>query len=459
MTGVFDINVDKLDFNKIRICGQTGHSGQAHFSREVRTKTDLLQCVRKNTLIAFVQQCRMHNIDALHACSLHLTMLLMSKCTDRKQLCANFLSFVADTHESVEIEDGATTAIDSTQSHALQSTSDWVALFDYIEVANLSERLRKALLENPRVDVFVKATRHIFAPNAEIESFIRPMLCTILMYIPAANMLERVLLAQGPQQRDIEVMCLRGVNTYVDQCQHMSKESTVDAISLLMQAIRVNPSFHTDIAGIVDASTDDQAPRGDSVKRPFSLRRRVQETQGAAVLHRALLFDDWKHEMKFSVNISLNTQRLLYFMCAQVAPLDPSVMTAFFDQQMLAKTSAVNLERIDADAVCAVIHTLRVYQYNIKDLKEFRIQCLVGFNAATRAKLTLPVVLQLYVACWQHASIREHCWRSIIPVYNFAIISRCDEFRSKYAYEQLSVFQTLIHCHTGPRTAFEAVQV
>jgi len=269
-------------------------------------------------------------------------------------------------------------------------------------------------------------------------------------------MLERVLLAQGPQHRDIEVMCLRGVNSYVDQCQHMSNESTIEAISLLIQAVRVHPSFQTDIAGVVDETFDEKRTRGDSVKRTFSLRRRVQETQGAALLHRAMLFDEWKHEMKFSVNISLNTQRLLYFMCAQVAPLDASAMTAFFDQQMLAKTFAVNLERIDADAVCAVIHTLRVYQYNIKDLKEFRIQCLVGFNAATRAKLTLPVVLQLYVACWQHQSIREHCWRSIIPVYNFAIISRCEEFRSKYEYEQLSVFHTLLHCHTGPRTAFDS---
>jgi hypothetical protein len=65
-----------------------------------------------------------------------------------------------------------------------------------------------------------------------------------------------------------------------------------------------------------------------------------------------------------------------------------------------------------------------------------------------RQTLTLPVVFQLYVACWQHPSIREQCWRSIIPVSNFAITSRCNEFRQKYAYEQLSVLQTLLYCHT-----------
>jgi hypothetical protein len=452
MAGVFDISVDKLDFSKIRICGHAGVTGESQVSREERTKTDLLLCVRKNTLIAFVQQCRMHNVDALHPCSLQLTILLMSKCTDRKRLCENFLSFVADTHESVEIDDGATTAIDGTESHALQSTSDWVALYSYIEVAHISESLRRALLENARVQVFVQATRHIFPVNAEIEVFVRPMLCTLLMYIPAANMLERVLLAQGPQPRDIEFLCLRGVNAYVDQCQHMPNDVTVEAISLLMRSIRVHPSFHTDIAGVVDVPVDDHSARVDPARRHFSLRRHLRDTQGATVLHRAMLFDDWKHEMKFSVNISLATQRLLYFMCAQVSPLEASALAPFFDPQMLAKTFAVSLERIDAEAVIAVIKTLRVYQYNIKDLKEFRIQCLTGFNAAVRAKLNeLPIVLQLYVACWQHPSIREHCWRAILPVYNFAITSRLDEFRSKYPFEQLSVLQTLLHCHTGTR--------
>ena len=457
MAGVFDISVDKLDFSKIRICGQAGNTSEAQASREERTKTDLLLCVRKNTLIAFVQQCRMHNVDALHPCSLQLTILLMSKCTDRRQLCANFLSFVADTYESVEIDDGATTAIDGTDSHALQSTSDWVALYSYIEVVHLSESLRRALLQNPRVQVFVQATRHIFAPNAEIEAFVRPMLCTLLMYIPAANMLERVLLAQGPQPRDIEVLCLKGVNTYVDQCQHMPNEVTVEAISLLMRAIRVNPSFHADIAGVVDVQVDEQHASVDPARRQFSLRRQLREAQGATVLHRAMLFDDWKHEMKFSVNISLATLRLLYFVCAQVTPIDTAALAPFFDPQMLAKTHAVSLERLDAETVTAVIKTLRVYQYNIKDLKEFRIHCLKGFNAAVRAKLNeLPIVLQLYVACWQHPSIREQCWRAILPVYNFAITARLEEFRSRYPYEQLSVLQTLLHCHTGTLTAAQA---
>jgi hypothetical protein len=450
MAGVFDINMDMLDFTKIRICGQAaGASSDTASSRETRTKSDLLLAVRQNTLVAFVQQCRMYNVDALHALSLQLVILLMSKCTDRQQLCAKFLQFSADSGGAVAIDESAATMIDGAESHALQSTSDWVALFGYLEVAHLSESERNALRENPRVAVFVKSTRHIFEEAAEIERFVVPMLCTVLMHIPATSMLERVLLAIGQQHRDIEVQCLRGVNAYVDQCQHMSNDVTIDAISLLVRAVRVRPEFLRDVVAVVDTATKHGELRAEAAKRQFSLRRHVKDQQSATLEHRALLFQDWRHEMKFSVNISLKTQKILYFIRAQEPPLDMSVLKSMFDANMLAKIFAVSLERIDAAAVRDVIRTLRIFQYNITSLIDFRTQCLSGFNATTQAKLTLPVVLQLYVACWQHASIRDECWRAVIEVSSFPIKKRCEEFRRTHAHEQLSVLRTLLHCHAG----------
>ena len=456
MSGVFDINLDKLDFNKIRMhAHSTAQNSDHQASREVRTRSDLLQCIRKNTLVAFVQQCRMYNIDALHVLSLQVAILLMSKCTDRMQLCTNFMSYAADAQQRIEVDESVTTIIDSNEAHALQSTSDWVSLFRYLEVVQLTEAERSALRSNARVAVFTKAMRPIFAETAEIEAFIRPMLCTILMHIPAASMLERVLLAEAPQHRDIEVMCLRAVNSYVDQCQHMSNDTNIEAISLLVRSVRVNASFHPDVAAVINVHTCNDSERTATSKKLFSLRRHIRDQQGATVLHRALLFAEWQYEMKFSVNVSPNTQRVLYFIRAQTQQVDMSSLKYMFDQQMLSKTLALSLERIDADAITAAIKTLRVYQYNIKSLLEFRTTCLIGFNQAVRQTLTLPVVLQLYVACWQHPSIREQCWRSIIPVSNFAITSRCNEFRHKYAYEQASVLQTLLYCHTENHKSVE----
>jgi len=55
-------------------------------------------------------------------------------------------------------------------------------------------------------------------------------------------------------------------------------------------------------------------------------------------------------------------------------------------------------------------------------------------------------VLQLYVATWQHESIREQCWQSIVGAYNYTISSSCELFRKKYAYEYEAVLQSLVRC-------------
>jgi hypothetical protein len=223
-----------------------------------------------------------------------------------------------------------------------------------------------------------------------------------------------------------------------------------------VRTIHIKPEFQKDVVAVIDVSNQDSAPATETTRRKFSLRRHIKEAQGGNVECRAMLFGQWQYDMKFSVNISLATQRLWYFIRAQIFQVDPSSLKSLLDPQMLAKMYSVNLERIDADVVCSVIKTLRVYQGNVESLLDFRTQCLVAFNAAVRLKLTPSVVLQLYVACWQHPSIREQCWRSVINVSNFAITTNCEEFRKKHKYEQLSVIQTLLYCHTENRKVMDA---
>lgn len=55
----------------------------------------------------------------------------------------------------------------------------------------------------------------------------------------------------------------------------------------------------------------------------------------------------------------------------------------------------------------------------------------------------MPQILQLYVCCYQHPSIRETCWRTVVPVWNFTIENACNKFREKYEYDVDSVVQTI----------------
>jgi hypothetical protein len=104
------------------------------------------------------------------------------------------------------------------------------------------------------------------------------------------------------------------------------------------------------------------------------------------------------------------------------------------------------LHQIDVTAVLLVIKSLRVYHNNIKSLLDFRTQCTLGINNAARSNLTQTTVLQLYVATWQHESIREQCWQSIIGVYNYTISSSCELFRKQNVFEYEAVLHSLVRC-------------
>lgn len=451
MTDIFDVSVEKLDFNRISVRPSAGAAKhQADASRDARGKQDMQQYMRDKTICGYIKLCRIFNIDPLHEISLHIVLILMSKNTDRVGVCRQFMQGLHTEHQGTNFDVEEATQLDVSEIHSLQSTSDWVTLLQYIEPAHIQEHERSALMKNERISVFVQALRQlqILGSECEVEAFVKPMLCTMLMNIPAANMLERVLLSGSAAQKDLEVKCLRAVNLYVDSCQHMPDSTQHEALLLLVLNIHVRASFKAEVYNALESATREQESQSDNAaQKKFSLREHLKLQQSIVTLHRAYLFDEWRAMQKFSVTISLKTQRLMYFIKAQQCTLDRALLNTFFEEQLVSKLLQGTLEQIDSGAVTTVIKTLRIYNYNIKRLLEFRTHCLVGFNQSIRKTLTLPIVLQLYVACFQHISIRDEIWKSIVPTLNYAITSRCEEFRRKYEYEFSSVMESLMRCH------------
>jgi hypothetical protein len=450
MTDIFDVNLENLDLSRISIRPNASAAKyQTDTARDARGKQDMHQIMRDKTISGYIKLCRIFNIDPLHDFSLHIVLILMSKNTDRVGVCRQFMQGV-DAEQSTNFDFETATQLDVGEIHSLQSTSDWVTLLQYIEHVPMQEHERSTLMKNERISVFVQSLRQlqILGSDCEVEVFVKPMLCTMLMNIPAANMLERVLLSTTASKKDLEVKCLRAVNLYVDSCQHMSDSTQHEALLLLVLNIYVHTSFKAEVYSALEIASREQVGQSDSAThKKFSLREHLKMQQSIVTLHRAYLFDEWKAMQKFSVTISLKTQRLMYFIKAQQCTLDRALLITFFEEQLVNKLVNGTLEQIDSGAITTVIKTLRIYNYNIKRLIEFRTHCLVGFNQNIRKTLTLPIVLQLYVACFQHSSIRDEVWKSIVPTLNWGITSRCEEFRKKYEYEFPSVMETLMRCH------------
>jgi len=451
MTDIFDVNVERLDFNRISIKSNSGASKYTMDTfRDDRGKQDMQQYMREKTISGYIKLCRIFNIDPLHEVSLHIVLILMSKSTDRVGVCRQFMQNIHIDDQNTNFDVDLATQLDINEIHSMQSTSDWVTLLQYIEPVQMQEHERVLMMKNERISIFVHALKNlqIMGSECDVELFVKPMLCTMLMNIPAANMLERVLLCSDAPRKDLEVKCLRAVNVYVDSCQHMPASTQHEALLLLVLSIHVHRIFKNEVLAALESATREQSGQSDTaVKKKFSLRRHIKTQQSIVTLHRAYLFDEWRAMQKFSVTISLKTQLLLYWIKAQQFNFDRAFMKTFFDEQLVNKLMQGTLEQIDVGVITTVIKTLRMYNYNIKGLLEFRTYCLVGFNQSIRKTLTLPTVLQLYVACWQHASIRDEVWKSIVPTLNYAITSRCEEFRKKHEYEFPGIMETLMRCH------------
>jgi hypothetical protein len=445
MNDVFNINLDELDIARIRIGSQRAPtSGQVrHVQRELE------QYMEQKSLMAFVKLCRTFNLDPLNVFSLHVILILMSKHSDRLQLVGKFIDSLHEEHrEKILLDLEAVESFDHTENTFLTSTGDWITLFQYIKLYTLCEADTQELENDMRLQLFITSMREaqVLSQDMNLEYIVKAFMSIYLINIPAAKILERVILQHDSVMRDNELRCLRTVNHFTDNSLHLHANTQTESMLLILKNIHATPDFFKVIGEVIEVCARDHVGKQTNHKKKFSLRRLISETNVSSQVQYIHTFENWSSQQKFSVTTSINTQRLFYFAKAQCIPIPQTVYLKFFDSALVEKVVEGTLHQIDITAVLLVIKSLRVYHNNIKSLLDFRTQCTVGVNTATRANLTRALVLQLYVATWQHESIREQCWQSIIGVYNYTISSSCELFRKKNAYEYEAVMHSLVKC-------------
>lgn len=445
MNDVFHINFDEFDIASMRI----GQRKPCATGDTRHVQRDLEHYVEQKSMVSFVKLCRIFNLDPLSRFSLHIIIILMSKHPSRVEVIDSFLNSLHDEHkQKILLDFDAVASFDYSENTFLTSTGDWIALLQYIRLYTLSEADRQELEKDMRLQLFVESMRQaqVLPESMDLEYIVRAFLSIYLINIPAAKILERVILQHDHGMRDIELRSLRTVHHFTDNSLHMPIETQQESMLLMLKNINATPEFYNVIADIIEVCAKDHVGKQTTHSKKFSLRRHMSQKSGSTHVQYVHTFGNWSSQQKFSVTTSLNTQRLFYFANAQTVVIPGDVYLKFFDASLVEKLVDGALHQIDVEAVLLVIKSLRVYHNNIKSLLDFRTQCTGGLNAATREKLTRAVVLQLYVATWQHDSIREQCWQSIVGAYNYTIHSSCELFRKKNTYEYEAVLHSLVKC-------------
>ena len=216
--------------------------------------------MEQKSLMSFVKLCQKFNLDPLNTFSLHLILIIMSKHPDRLDVIKSFTDVLHEEQRAkISLDLESVSSFDHCDNTFLTSTGDWIALLQYVRLYELCEADIHELKSDVRLDLFIKSMRYaqVLAEDMHLEYIVKAFLSIYLINIPAAKILERVILQHDRNMRDNELRSLRTVHHFTDNSLHMSVQTQKESMILILKNIHVTPEFFTSIADIIDVCARD----------------------------------------------------------------------------------------------------------------------------------------------------------------------------------------------------------
>ena len=442
-SSAFDINIGSL--HKLNI------------TKPKHTNNDLIVTRNESTLQKFCDLCKRINLDPLHPHSLPIAIIFMSKSKHGKAIVHTYAKCVG-CEDVISLLD--TDGEDAQRQLSLcegvfNSMSDWLHLLPYLEIQTTTSSAVLYAEHNPIVQRMTEALCEAnLRPHTSKKLSMSQLSLLALLYTsprctPAGKMLEKLHADISEQGPDGELKCLRAMSKFKDSVD--DEEAYAGMLVVLMRCFDIKDGFKRSVEMILRQRkiAQEQAQERKTALRSNRPLLRVYAEKAVQQKQHVLSqrsWHEWRTAIQFPVTASSHLQRLLYFICTQTEKADVQSYAHWYDPMLLARSKEVQVDTIDVEAILAVINSLRLYTSNIKHLIDFRAKCLHGLNAKARHELHLCQVLQLYIACFQHESVWEQCWKHILPIMNHTISSACKEFRQKYPYEVTEVVHNLGRC-------------
>lgn len=410
--------------------------------------------LEQNVCTKFCSLCSHFNIDPIDPYALQTIILLMCKSRESLRIASSYLELARISGIVLDPKFQFRT-VDDNQNESpfdhideiFSSISDWAILLAHVSVELDGDQLQ-AMDKNPIMSRMREALREACITQMLIPETHFLVLCLFYMSprgTLAPKMIERLCLRCGVASSDIELRCMRFVTRYMDATMdEMAQNKLYVDLALNLQ---VDSNFNTKIRSALSAAVE-----ASHVSDKVSSRQRIQLRYLAARLHSSNVlsysqtFENWRASHKFGNVTSTQIQKILYFIKVQETATPEDVYERLFTREILMRVRMGAVDRIDPRAITDIIKSLRVYGHNIQDLLDFRTECLLGLSITARKTLTLAQVAQLYISVFQHDSIWEECWRSVVNVMNHTIIAARAKFKAGHAYDTRGVCSNIINC-------------
>ena len=433
-------------------------------------KKELKSYFDRSTVAKYCTLCQNVNLDPSHPLSIHIIFIMFSKYRNKEAMIDKFRAYVKEQFPEMDFPPEIDyEAFDKEESrHFICSMSDWIVLIQYLEciplLQNATEESEDAIIMKERVFNLCSVVDYVNSVNysqlnlhypCDVTTCMRALLYISVQGISAVQMIERFYLNMETEStrgcNDLEVKCLRLISQFNDY--NTGEDEHMTSMAQILALFQPMPSFVTDVNFILakERNSAQEQASGNQSKR-FQLRKFIKTTQVSTEQEQSVSFESWVAQQHFPSTMSKQLQQLLYFIHVQQQTIPEEYYMKFFTTSMTERMQDVKIQEIDINVIKTVITSLRVYHYNVSDLIDFRTQCLQGLSLTTKNKLSLPQILQLYVSIYQHPSIREECWKHILPkTLNHTILSACDAFRQTHEFQIGPVIESIVKCQLGTK--------
>ena len=436
----FDLDVNclnKLTFNTTSQSNNRTHMHEKIVFEQVKSATR-----------RFISACESLNVDCLQSnIFMGLTFLLSRFSVDEHQSWNLFAKFCEITNfklvevcNSEAINDIAVTF----------TNADWRHLLENVELSN--DYPHDSLYENNVIRILHQAMQESHLPfpgpsKANVITHFFLHMCPA--NTPAARMCESYLSAMCsnydvPIPLDLEIKVMKCLSHFHD---HKIETSELQLTHFfILQRLHVRKTFQEAVRFALNERAENlnmftqnrcrkTRPRlSDYVEQVH----KSQNEHGATFMH-------WTAKQKFGINTSVRMQKVLYFMRVQSDAVPTNLYLKYFSPKVAENIMSSTVDIIDEEPVISCIQTLRTYNHRVENMINFRTICLSALPVSVRSNLKPATVLQLYIGCYQHESIRVACLQTILQKkLSYNLKKSFDEFRKEYPFEIEPVLEALV---------------
>ena len=422
-------------------------------SKPSAVNTDqLMQVQHDYSLLRYIDLCKHLNLDLFWPESFSLCILIMCRSTQHVAMANMFVNrHIANssTAKASDIERLMDVQNVSQCEKIISSISDFYNLFSFVTI-DMQHPLVQSLEHNPVVESMCTALRESKISTDKTQNLQMSLYALLFMSprtVASGSILERLLLRFDPTASDVELKCLRAM-TYFRDALH-DDQTYMNMLVTLCAVMQLSESFFRSLKILLDKRQQQNIMAKETHKKCRLMLRTLAQSLDRANQNKQAVncFKTWKETICFPISMGVNLQQLLYFVCAQQTVCSQQTYKHLFAADVISSALHSTLHIYDAHTIIAVMQKVRLSMNNVKHLIDFRQRCLIGIDAKTKQSLTLPNILQLYIACFQHESIMADCWQSILPGHiNHITQQALQQFKETFEYEVDRVVEKLARC-------------